>query len=411
MLARFLSGPATSSQQVFRVTVINGPRQSGKTTLLNSLVGISGRYVTLDDDQTLEYALSDPADFVNGDSWPLAIDEVQRGGDRLVLAIKAAADRDTRKGHFLLAGSTRFLTVPHLSESLAGRAEILDLWPLSQGELTGIQESFIDIAFSDPTAFLGAQPEQLSRVELFSRVVSGGYPEMIDQSPATTRRWFRNYLRTVIERDIVEASAIRQADELPRLLRLLAANTAGELVPSRMAGDLHLGDDVVRRYLGLLEMVGLLVRTPAWLPSLTAREKRHSKATLVDTGLTAAILGLNHEVLAAAGAQMAGPFLESFVTMEIRKQLSWSDTGVQLRHWRDRSGAEVDLVMEAPDGRIVAVEVKAGTSVTAADTRHLSALRDRLGERFVAGIVLTTGQRPERFGDRIWALPVSALWA
>ena len=376
------------------------------------MVANGGSYATLDDAQTMAYATTDPNDFVMGRGpGPFAIDEVQRGGDRLVLAIKAAVDRNQQRGQFLLAGSTRFLTVPQLSESLAGRAEILELWPLSQGELAGSRERFAEVAFSEPSKLVTFNTERLDRTSLMRRVVEGGYPEVMGQPELARRRWFRNYLRMVIERDIVEASAIRQAEEIPRLLRLLASNTAGELVPTRLANDLGIGGDTVRRYLGLLEMVGLLVRTPAWLPSLTTREKRHSKSTLVDTGLTAAILGLDATTLSQPGAPMAGPLLEAFVNMEIRKQLSWADTDVHLRHWRDRSGAEVDLVLEATDGRLVAIEVKAGSTVSAADTRHLVTLRERTGEKFLAGFVLTTAQHGERMGDRIWALPITTLWA
>jgi uncharacterized protein len=411
MYQRFLAERVSESLSVFRVTVVNGPRQSGKTTLLRSFVANSGSYASLDDDRSLAYALTDPTDFVANGQAPFAIDEVQRGGDPLVLAVKSAVDTANRKGMFLLAGSTRFLTVPQLSESLAGRAEVLDLWPLSQGELAGARETFLDTAFESPTRFGESQLIGSTRAELLARVAAGGFPEVVDEPSKVRQRWFRSYLRTVIERDIVEASAIRQADEMPRLVRLLAANSSGELVPSRLAGHLRLGDDVVRRYLGLLELVGLLVRIPAWLPSLTSREKRHDKTVLVDTGLALAVLGISDDALATPGSPMAGALLEAFVIMELRKQLSWSDTGIELRHWRDRTGPEVDVILESPDGRIVAVEVKATSSVTAADVRHIAALRDRLGDRFISGVVLCTATRAARFGDRIWTLPVSSLWS
>lgn len=411
MIDRNVRQLALSSLRHFRVTVINGPRQSGKTTLLRDLVADLGTFTTLDDDQTLQYALFDPTSFVDGVSSPLAIDEVQRGGDRLVLAVKASVDRSGRPGSFLLAGSTRFLTVPQLSESLAGRAEIIDLWPFSQGEIVGVRDRFIDVAFVDPRELVQTRPELLTREDLFARVVAGGFPEPLALPAEVRGRWFRNYLRTVIERDVVEASAVRQADELPRMVRLLAANTAGELVPSRIAGDLKLGDDATRRYLSLLELVGLLVRIPAWVPSLTTREKRHPKAVLVDTGLAAASLGLGLQSLLRAPSQMAGSLLESFVTMELVKQSTWADTPVVIRHWRDRGGAEVDLIVEAVDGRIVAIEVKASQSVTPADLRHLQRLRDALGDRFVAGIVLHLSTTAAQLGDRLCSLPVSTLWS
>jgi uncharacterized protein len=250
----------------------------------------------------------------------------------------------------------------------------------------------------------------LDRAELFERIVEGGFPELLGVPTNSRARWYRSYLKTVIERDVVEASAIRQVQELPRLVRLLAANTSRELVVSRLVGDLRLSDDAVRRYLGLLEMVGLLALTPAWLANFTTREKRHAKASLVDTGLAAAALGLSVEALAAAGATMAGGFVESFVSMEIRKQCSWANESIEIKHWRDRNGAEVDLILETSDGRIVAIETKAGTTTGTSDAKHLVSLRDALGDRFVTGLIFHTGDRVQRLGDRLWSLPVAALW-
>lgn len=411
MIERHLSAALRSSLRGFRVTVINGPRQSGKTTLARSLVSGEGSYWSLDDEAVRTAARADPGGFVDQGRLPMVIDEVQRGGNGLVLAVKSAVDRRSDRGQYVLAGSTRFLSVPQLSESLAGRAEILDLWPLSQGELLGVRESFVDGLFSDPDGFARRRLEAIGRPELFSRIVAGGYPEIVDVEPELARRWYRNYVRTVVERDVVEASAISQAAELPSLLRLLAANTSGELVASRVAGDARLSADSTIRYIALLELVGFVVRIPAWTPSLTSREKRHAKAVITDSGLACSLLGRSALGLDAATNPLAGPILESFVTMEVIKQLGWARVQPTVRHWRDRNGAEVDLVLEEPGGDVAALEVKASTSVVAADARHLIALRDRLGGRFVSGCVLYLGDRAVPLGDRIWAVPVPMLWA
>ena len=411
MYERALEEHVRSSLAAFRVTVVNGPRQSGKTTLLRAVTRDRGTYVTLDDDAERARALHDPRAFLERRAAPMAIDEVQRGGDEVVLAIKAAVDRDDARGAFLLAGSTRFLSVPTLSESLAGRAEILDLWPLAQSEVRGRGTGALDVLLAAPEALESAVVDVLGRDELAALIVGGGYPEAIGLSEPLRRRWFASYVRTVVERDVVAASSIRQASELPRLLRLLAANTAGELVPGRIAGDARLGDDATRRYIGLLELVGLVVRIPAWAPSLTTREKRHAKAVISDTGLAASLLGIDAAALTAPGSTMLGPLLETFVATEVLKLASWSSSGVVVRHWRDRNGAEVDLVLEWPDGGVVALEVKATSIIRAGDVRHLERLRDGLGARFRGGIVLHAGDRVTRFADRIWTAPVSVLWA
>lgn len=196
-------------------------------------------------------------------------------------------------------------------------------------------------------------------------------------------------MRTVVERDVVEASSITQAVELPRLLGLLGANTSGELVPARLASGLRISTDTVARYVGLLELVGLVVRIPAWTPSLTRREKRHPKAATADTGLACGLLGLSTEALSGPGAPMADPLLETCVRMELTKRRGWSARQPTVRHWRDRNGAEVDLIVEDDNGAFAAVEVTASASVSPADTRHL--------HRLHVDDPLTEAARPNRW--------------
>jgi uncharacterized protein len=410
VLQRHLLKIAEQSLRQFRVTVINGPRQSGKTTLAKQLVEQRGSYWSLDEQPVRTAAQEDPHGFAGLGPAPMAIDEIQRGGNDLVLAVKAVVDRTAERGQFVLAGSTRFLSVPQLSESLAGRAEVLDLWPLSQGELVGVRETFLDTLLSAPDRLMQRRVELLSRNAILDRLVRGGFPELIDVEPVQASRWYRNYVRTVVERDVMEASAITQADEMPKLLRLLAANTSGELVIARVAGNAHMTNETVNRYIGLLELVGLVVPIRAWTPSLTSREKRHPKLVITDTGLACALLGRNPDSLSAPTSSITGALVESFVTMELMKQRGWSVAQPTIRHWRDRNGAEVDLIIEAENADIAAIEVKASSSVSGGDARQLSALRDKLGPTFIAGVVLYLGDRIVPLGDRLWAMPLSALW-
>ncbi len=411
VIQRNLLPVAEESLRGFRVTVINGPRQSGKTTLAKQLVQDAGSYWSLDDESVRTAVRLDPHGFIEQGANPMAIDEVQRGGNDVVLAVKSMVDRRNDRGQFVLAGSTRFLSVPQLSESLAGRAEILDLWPFSQGELLGVRETFLDQLLDEPDQLVHKRCELLDRGMLFDRLIRGGYPELIDASASQSARWYRNYVRTVVERDIVEASAISQADELPTLLRLLAANTSGEMVTARLASDMRMNAETVARYIGLLELVGFVVRIRAWTPSLTSREKRHPKVVLTDTGLACALLGRNADGLGSATSPLTGPLLESFVTMELVKQRGWSNRQPTLRHWRDRNGAGVDLIVEDDSGTIAGIEVKAASTVSVGDARHLQGLSDKLGDRFTVGVVLYLGDRVVPLGDRLWALPISALWA
>jgi uncharacterized protein len=284
------------------------------------------------------------------------------------------------------------------------------LWPLSQGELLGVRETFLDTLLKTPEELAGRRVEAVGKQQLIGRVVRGGYPELI-ASPAVAARWYRSYVRTVVERDVVTSSAITQADELPTLLRLIAANSSGELVAARLARDARLGVDTVTRYLALLELVGFIVRIRAWAPSLTSREKRHPKVVLADTGLACALLGRNAEELGSPKSLLTGPMIESFATMELIKQRGWSDLQPTIRHWRDRNGAEVDLVIESDDGTIAGVEVKASSTVSTSDVKNLQLLREKLLDRFAAGVILYLGERVVPLGDRLWALPISVLWS
>ncbi len=411
MIERHLLRVAHESLHGFRVTVINGPRQSGKTTLAQQLVADKGSYWSFDDESVRAAAKLDPHGFVENGQAPMAIDEIQRGGNEVILAVKSVVDRVNDRGQFVLAGSTRFLSVPKLSESLAGRAEILDLWTLSQGELLSIRESFIDTLLTDPDQLAHRRLEGIDRSKLFGRLLRGGYPEVVDMSPAQIARWHRSYLRTVVERDVLEASAITQVQELPTLLRLIAANTSGEFVLSRLAGDARISIEMVRKYVALLELVGLIVQIRAWTPSLTTREKRHPKVVISDSGLACSMLGRNADGLENLTNPFTGPLLESFVTMELIKQRGWSERSATIRHWRDRNGAEVDLIIEDDNGTIAGIEIKASSTVAPIDVKHLLNLQDKLGDRFIAGVVLYLGDRVVTMGKRIWALPVSALWA
>jgi uncharacterized protein len=397
----------------FRVVIVNGPRQSGKSTLLELLAKNSGTLLTLDDRTILRTARTDPGGFIDGFARPLLIDEVQRGGDPLVLAIKAAVDRAPRElGAFVLAGSSRFLTVPGLTESLAGRARIIDLWPLTQGELTGGPDSFIDLVFRPTNEVRDVVAPVLKRADVMRRISLGGFPGAVAMPTDRLRSaWFEDYRRTLIARDLTQLSAVRQVEELPRLLRLLAARTGQELNVASLGRDAGINSETLRSHLALLETIYLHHRLPAWSTNFTARAKHHPKLHMVDSGLACDVLGVSAEQLTVPTNALAGSLFESFVVNELMRQQAWSVQRVDLGHFRDRDKREVDLILEARDGRIVAVEMKCARDVDESDFRWLAYLRDRLGDRFVNGIVVHLGERPAAFGDRLTALPVSAVWS
>lgn len=396
-----------------RAIVINGPRQCGKTALLGVLQRqLGGTYLTLDQPSNLRLARTDPTGFVTGFDEPLFVDEVQRGGNPLILAIKLALDSSPQRGRFVLAGSTRFLTEPRLSESLAGRIRFIDLWPLSQGEIDRQADGFVDLVLTRPKRLLRAVMPVLSRREVFERVCRGGFPEaVLAANPADRRDFFVDYVRTVTTKDVRELADLAHMASMRSVVRLLAARTAQEVNVSDLGRELTLPAPTLRRYLPLLETIYLHHLLPAWSRNLTAKVVHRPKLHLIDSGLMAHLVGADPAGLSRPTSVQAGPLLESFVAGEIARQLTWSASDATLYHWRDRNGSEVDLVIEATDGTVAGIEVKAAVDVDESDFRGLRTLRDRLGDQFRCGIVVHCGDRSRPFGPKLYAVPVSAIWA
>jgi uncharacterized protein len=410
MLKRHLSGPVREALRESRVVLLNGARQVGKTTLALQLAGESDpprQYLSLDDAAVHAAAHSDPVGFVSGLQGPVVIDEVQRV-PQLLSAIKLAVDRDQTPGRFLLTGSANVLFVPKLSESLAGRMQILTLWSLSQGEIEGTREAFIDVAFGEDLPRLGPAPR--SAVDLADRVARGGYPEIVSRRPEARRApWYGSYLTTILQRDIRELASIEGLAALPRLLGLVASQPMSLLNYADLARGVGLPQTTLKRYLAFLEATFLITTVPAWYRNVGKRLTKSPKVMLTDTGLAAHLQGADAHRLRERRDTL-GPLLESFAAMELRRQSAWSREQPELLHFRSAAGQEVDLVLESRAGRLVGVEVKAAASLGPADFRGLKTLADAAGRDFHRGILLYTGEQVVPFGPRLHAVPVRALW-
>lgn len=397
------------------VVVVVGPRQCGKSTLAELVAGERGaRQVTLDDAGPRAAANADPTGFVEALELPVVIDEFQKAVE-LLPAIKSRVDRARSGGRraagmFLLTGSANVWTSLRVSESLAGRAERLQLWPLSQGEILGSRETFIDAVLAGRVAQIADAPT--GRRAVSSALVTGGYPEMLARpGPQRRERWLENYVQMVLERDVRDLAAkAQQLDELPRLLGAAAARVSGLLEIADLASDTKLKRDTTSRYLTLLELLFLLRRAPAWSRNLGQRLIKAPKLWFPDSGLASQLVGYDERRFETDETPLAGALFENFVASELTKQATWCDANVRLYHLRTAGGSEVDLVIEARDGTIAGVESKLTASVRERDFNGLRRLRDRLGERFAAGVVVHTGPDTLPFGDRLWAVPISALW-
>lgn len=410
-IKRHLKPRILEALQDTRIVVIQGARQVGKTTLVREIVEeVGGRLVTFDDEQIRSAAQADPVGFLhqNPDGL-LAIDEIQRVPE-MVLALKLVVDKDPRPGRFLLTGSANLLRLPAAQDSLAGRAETIELHGFSQGELAGHQERFIDKLLA--ADLFSGHTSSLTRHDYLERATAGGYPEALARAPGRRRsEWLDNYVRSIVERDAPDVSNLQRVTDLPLILKVLAARNSEELNVADVSKETEIPVSSLNRLLDLLETLYLVQRIPAWSTNFSKRAVSRPKTSLLDTGLAARLINIS-----AAGAgpeaygEVAGHLLEGFVAGEIRKQRAWADEPVRVSHFRDRSAGEVDLILETPDGRVAGLEVKSNSRVKSSDNKWLSQMRDKLGKRFVGGLVLHTGMTSAPFGERITAVPMDVLW-
>lgn len=391
------------------VVLLVGARQTGKSTLCRELVARKrvGAYRTLDDIATLESAKRDPIGFIEALPSSVVLDEVQRLPE-LFLTIKRSVDEDRRPGRFLLTGSANVLLLPRIADSLAGRMEVRTLWPLSQGEIEGHPETFVDDVFSAGWSPRDVTPE--ARGSLVRRIARGGFPEAVGRKAHDRRdEWFASYVRTMLDRDVRDIARVDALTSIPDLLSLLALRIGSLHNAAEVSRSLGLPVTTVKRHLAMLEIIYMISRLPGWWSKRANRLIRAPKILLADTGIAAHLTRWDESSVEAEPSRF-GALLENFVVMEIVKQCSWSKERPELSHFRTPGGREVDLVLEARGRRVVGVEVKATATPRSDDFRGLELLREAAGKDFVRGVLLHGGRNCLPFGDRMFALPISSLW-
>ena len=407
LLARHAEASVTEALTDTRVVLVTGARQSGKSTLVSLVAkGRDTEWRNLDTATTRQAAIADPDGFVDSGTL-MVIDEIQRVPE-LLLAIKEQVDSDPRPGRYLLTGSARVLGLRGMPDTLPGRTETIELWPLAQGEIDGTADRFVDAIFDQGEAL--SHESAVSRQEYAERIVRGGFPEALARTnPRRRERFFDSYLADLVVRDVSQLSEIERTAEMRALIRLLAARSGQLLVANAVGSDARLPASTVHRYLALLEEVFLIKRVPAWSRNVSRRAIGTPKLAFVDSGIAANLLGADVRSLLRPGGPF-GPLLEGFVLMELARQLTWSSQRAELFHYRTKDKVEVDAVLENRQGQVVGIEVKAASTVAPADFRGLRHLAQRIGDDFVAGIVFYTGSQTLPFGPRLRAVPVSALW-
>lgn len=383
---------------VMPVTVVTGARQTGKTTLVARLAPGRRKLLSLDDLDTLELAQRDPEGLL-GSGGRLTLDEVQRA-PHLLHAVKRLVDRDRRPGRFLLTGSANLLLMRRVSESLAGRAAYLTLWPMARGELLGAGEAGAwDRLLEMPP---DAWPETLRRrdapqADWRALARQGGFPvPALELRAAADRRfWFEGYVRTYLERDLLELSAIGSLPDFRRLMRAVCLRIGQMLNQTALGRELGLPQPTVHRWLNLLETSYLLVRLPAYAANRGKRLVRTPKAYWADTGLALHLAGI---------ARPDGPHLENLVLHDL---LVWRDAGeraVEIGYWRTVTGEEVDFVIER-EGRVLAVEVKATARPRLRDAKGLLAFHREHPGRVHGLLLLHGGREVAHLAGGVVALP------
>jgi uncharacterized protein len=392
-----------------RAVCLLGARQSGKSTLARVIAEDEhpAEYLTLDNDSTRRAALEDPTGFIAGVSGSAVIDEVQRAPD-LMLAIKERLDRNNERGQFLLAGSANILTLPTIADALPGRVDYVRMWPFSQGELVGRRESFIDrLLVGEPPR---VEDAEVGRGTYAARIVAGGFPDAQDRGARGRARFFTSYVSTILGRDLPDIANVRDATGVERLLRILAARSAGLLSLRSIARELGVDHKTVAAQTRILEELFLVWRLQPWRVDLGSRQVKTPKIYMTDTGLLTHLTNIDAKGIAQSPT-LAGSIVETFVAMEMARQCDWADSPASLFHYRDQQQREVDVVLELGSGEVAGVEIKTTAGVRAKDFAGLRYLRDKLGARFKAGVVLYTGRQTLNFGDRLTAVPLCGLWS
>lgn len=408
LIDRGLTDTVVDAMSQSRVVALLGARQAGKSTLARMLAGerLPADYITLDDEPVRSLASGDAYGFVAGLGRRTIIDEIQRVPE-LLLAIKSRVDRNETPGQFLLTGSANLRRIPTVADALPGRVDYLTLWPFTQGELNGRPESLIARLFARDIPAIADAP--VGRGAYSEILLAGGFPAAHARASGARRRFFDSYVTSIVERDVVDTSRVQDPSSVGALLRLVAARSGSLARYDALAREAGIDGKTAKGHLAVLERLFLVrIRRP-WHVNLGHRQIKAPKLYVADPGLLAALIGADERRVREDDG-FAGALFETFVATELERQASWSPEPLSFWHYREDERA-VDVVLERPSGEIVGIEVKASATVRARDFRGLVHMRDRLPGRLAAGAVLYAGGQTLPFGERLWALPLSALWA
>ena len=413
MIERKLKNNVLAALQGFPVVYVNGPRQAGKSTLVQKLAAKEwpADYVTFDEATMLGAAEANPESFLRAYENRLILDEVQMVPDlfRVLKLLSDEArleDKSSANGRYLLTGSANIMALPQLSDALVGRMRVLTLYPLSALEISGGKGDFLSRLMSN-----GFKPATIKRKGHITDIIKQAtFPEITDENNERRRQWFESYITTILQRDVRQIADIAKLGVLPNLLKVLAGRAGGLVNEADISRAIGQNAVTAKNYRVLLQMMFLTFDVKPWFRNIGKRLVKSPKSYIIDTSLLCHLQQVDMENVAINDPYLFGHIFENFVATELIKQLSSSVDPAELYHFRTSDGKEVDFVLERPDGKLAAIEVKGRDAVSEADFKGLKELGKQTKDDFICGIVLYRGNKVIPFGDRMWAVPVDAMW-
>lgn len=397
----------------FKIVAINGPRQSGKTTLSKEIAkNLNMDYYTFDNEATKLTAQNNPIPFIEQLSKTASvIDEIQMVPE-VISALKISVDEKNQSGMFLLTGSADLFKMSSIKESLAGRMVSVSLFPFSYFELNSCSKNIIDMLFNGEIKSFNYR--KMSYEKIIRQITIGGFPTVLGKSTRSQDSWFESYIEARIEKDLSLVKKITQENksEINKLLRILAYNTSNLLKYNSLAKHLSIKDMTVKSDIEILEALFLVKRVNPYFTNRGKREVKAPKIQFIDTGLVAHLLELDAKTLILKEREMLGNLVENFVYAELLKHATYAKKSTKIYHYRD-GNYEVDLVLEQKNSMIVAIEVKSSATIKAEYTRGLVRLAKNAKDNFLAGYIFYGGDKVLPLSKdeyTFWCIPFGVLF-
>lgn len=402
-IPRSLEPVLVQALREFPVVVLVGPRQAGKTTLLQHTIGARIPVVSLEPPDVRAAALGDPRGFLDFHGTPVAYDEIQYAAELLPYIKERVDARRDQPGQYILTGSQNLLLMQQMTESLAGRAALLKLRPLTQREIAGEPQRPLPWEAAERPAPMDTPMAG----EVWSQILRGCYPELAQNPARDARLWQASYVQTYLERDVRNLRNVGDLTLFQTFLRSLAGRSAGLLNLSDLARDVGVAVNTARDWLAILEASFQVFLLRPYHVNLGKRLVKAPKVYFTDTGLLCYLVGLREPGHAADGP-MGGALLENWVVAELVKSSLHRGEEPALYFWRTAAGAEVDVIVETAAG-LIPIEIKASATARPAMAHGIAGFRRDFGDRAAPGYVIHPGSAPLPLGNGTIAWPLAAL--